>query len=122
MLGLEIILGGVLLIWCGLGLYSLWSTRGVEVLRPRAVSLPQSPKVSIILSARDEEETLPAALESLLELDYPVYEVILVDDDLTDRTGLIADEWAAVNSSWKSVVGGGVSWKGRRYKPGSAGE
>src|SRR2546425_10059205 len=95
MLGLEIILGGVLLIWCGLGLYSLWSTRGFEVLRPRAVTLPQAPKVSIILSARDEEETLPAALESLLKLDYPVYEVILVDDDSTDRSGLIADEWAA---------------------------
>jgi len=95
MLGLEIILGGVLLIWCGLGLYSLWSTRGFEVLRPRAVTLPQAPKVSIILSGRDEEETLPAALESLLKLDYPVYEVILVDDDSTDRSGLIADEWAA---------------------------
>ena len=47
------------------------------------------------MAARNEEEALPAALESLLALDYPDFEVVLVDDDSQDRTGAIADEWAS---------------------------
>jgi len=50
--------------------------------------------VSVIVAARNEENSLPAALESLLALDYRGFEVVLVDDDSRDRTGAIADEWA----------------------------
>lgn len=90
------VLGGVILFWCGLGVFCFWSVQGTTVLRAdRPVApLPSTPKVSIIMAARNEEEALPAALGSLLKLDYPQYEVILVDDDSRDRTGLVADEWA----------------------------
>lgn len=90
------VLGGVVIFWCGLGAFSLWSLRGLTVLRAeqQPPSVAPAPKVSIIVAARNEEETLPAALQSLLKLDYPDFEVVLVDDDSRDRTGLIADEWA----------------------------
>lgn len=45
-----------------------------------------SPRVSIIVPARNEEEHLEQALMSLLRLDYPNYEVIAIDDRSTDRT------------------------------------
>ena len=92
---LEWILILVALAWCGLALYALWGMAGVTILRPASqpVTLPALPRVSIILAARNEQATLPATLESLLSLDYPDYEVILVDDDSDDRTGAIADEW-----------------------------
>jgi glycosyltransferase involved in cell wall biosynthesis len=53
-----------------------------------------APRVSILVAARNEEKTLPATLTSLLKLDYPEYEIILVDDDSTDSTPAIADAFA----------------------------
>jgi chlorobactene glucosyltransferase len=95
-MALEILLAGVLLAWIGLGLLTVWGATGTRILRPgQLAELPiPVPKVSILVAARNEEEALPAALQSLLALDYPDYEVILVDDDSTDRSGVIADGWA----------------------------
>ncbi len=55
-----------------------------------------SPTVSILLAARNEERRLPACLTSLLQLDYPhdKLEIIVVNDRSTDRTKQIAEEFA----------------------------
>ena len=50
-----------------------------------------NPRVSIIVPARNEEETIEPSLSSLLSLDYDNYEVIAVNDRSTDRTGEIMD-------------------------------
>jgi len=47
------------------------------------------PPVSILFAARDEEEKLPGALQTLLALDYPRYEVIAADDRSEDGTAKI---------------------------------
>lgn len=52
------------------------------------------PAVSVIVPARNEEETIQRCVISLLEQVYPAYEVIVVDDDSTDRTPLLLDEIA----------------------------
>ena len=54
-----------------------------------------NPRVSIIVPARDEEADIAEALTRLLALDYENYEVIVVDDRSTDRTGEIIDRIAA---------------------------
>jgi len=46
----------------------------------------QCPTVSILFTARDEAEKLPAALETFLALDYPRLEVVAVDDRSEDAT------------------------------------
>jgi len=50
-----------------------------------------NPRVSIIVPARNEEETIEQCLRSLLALDYENYEVIAVNDRSTDRTGEIME-------------------------------
>src|ERR1700759_5259603 len=52
------------------------------------------PRVSIIVAALNEEAKIEPALRSLLELDYPDYEVVAVDDRSTDSTGEIMDHVA----------------------------
>jgi glycosyltransferase involved in cell wall biosynthesis len=53
------------------------------------------PRVTIIVPALNEAEHIKAALGSLLELDYPDYEVIAVDDRSEDATGAIMDDLQA---------------------------
>jgi glycosyltransferase involved in cell wall biosynthesis len=53
-----------------------------------------NPLVSIIVPARNEEESIEQALRSLLALDYDNYEVIAVNDRSTDGTGEIMERVA----------------------------
>lgn len=57
-----------------------------------------TPKVSIILPARNEEGFIGKCLESLLEQDYENYEIIVIDDSSEDSTGKIISEFAKKNS------------------------
>jgi len=44
------------------------------------------PPVSLILTAFNEESVIVGSVRSLLQLDYPEYEIIVVNDGSTDRT------------------------------------
>lgn len=48
--------------------------------------LPQYPKVSVVVCAYNAERTMDSCLASLKVLNYPNYEVIVVNDGSTDRT------------------------------------
>ncbi|HVM49522.1 MAG TPA: glycosyltransferase [Candidatus Acidoferrum sp.] len=52
--------------------------------------LPRYPKVSVVVASYNGERTLGACLDSLQWLNYPDYEVILVDDGSTDTTPKLA--------------------------------
>src|SRR5918992_823538 len=47
------------------------------------------PFVSIVVAAYCEEALIESTLESLLALDYPAYEIVVVDDGSPDRTSAI---------------------------------
>ena len=57
-----------------------------------------SPKVSVILPARNEEEFLGKCLDSLLKQDYKNYEIIVIDDSSEDLTGEIISDYAKKDS------------------------
>src|SRR5467141_4751141 len=90
-----------------------WLTHGLRVAYG-AIRLPwikdfaaatdaDCPRISMLFAARDEEEKLPAALATLMEIDYPNLEVIAADDRSQDSTGRILDEFAAENPRLRVV-------------------
>ncbi len=58
---------------------------------PPNASAGPVPTVSAVIAARNEEEDLPATLDTLLAQDYPALEVVVVEDGSTDRTAEVID-------------------------------
>ena len=52
-----------------------------------------TPKVAVIVAAKNAERTIKKCVESLLALDYPNYEVIVVDDGSHDQTPHIVESY-----------------------------
>jgi glycosyltransferase involved in cell wall biosynthesis len=90
------LLAAVALMWI---LVAIELARGVPSIPSLETFTPledrRCPSVSVLVAGRDEQEKLPAALETFLALDYPRYEVIAVDDRSLDRTGEILRAAAA---------------------------
>jgi chlorobactene glucosyltransferase len=92
----------------------LWNRRVVR--RPWATSWDQSaPLVSVLVPARNEEETIGPCLASLLAQDYPNLEVIILDDGSTDATAGIV--WAVADPRVRLISGQPLPdrWTGKNW-------
>lgn len=91
----------------GVGLMTIEFAIGNRALRHLAQCPPwagdRAPKVSIIVAARNEERKIAAGVRSLLQQDYPDYDVVAVDDRSTDKTGEILDQLAAAHPHLRVV-------------------
>jgi O-antigen biosynthesis protein len=67
--------------------------------------LPEYPRVSVVVASYNGGHTLPACLNSLKHLNYPNYEVILVDDGSTDDTAKIAAQFPEVRTIHQTNLG-----------------
>jgi chlorobactene glucosyltransferase len=73
--------------WLLVGLFLVLFVRIPPRMPPPPVREAEDPPlVSIIVPARNEEVNLPPLLESLGAMAYPRFEVLVVDDESTDRT------------------------------------
>jgi cellulose synthase/poly-beta-1,6-N-acetylglucosamine synthase-like glycosyltransferase len=73
----------------------LGSRRLVRLERVPPAGGSALPTISIVVAARNEQRAIGAALESLLALDYPRLEIVVVDDRSDDATGAIVARVAA---------------------------
>lgn len=63
------------------------------------------PKVSVVVCSYNGGKTLRGCLESLMRLDYPDYEVIVVDDGSTDQTSEIVSDFPMVEYHYQENQG-----------------
>ncbi len=83
------------LFWCYQGsLFMAAVFWRVPRLTPGAASLTAYPKVSIIFAARNEEQKIRDAVCTMLNQDYPDFEVIAVNDRSSDQTLAILEDLA----------------------------
>jgi len=71
----------------------------------------QTAKVSVIIPVYDVEQYLEECVDSVLKQTYTNYEIILVDDGATDKSGQICDRYADVYDCVKVIhqTNGGLS-------------
>ena len=81
--------------WIPAGIWLILNRHALTVLESVPVEDEHPlPAVSIVIPARNEERNLEQALESVLAMDYPDLEIIVVNDRSTDRTGAILETMA----------------------------
>ena len=68
-------------------------------------ALSRTPFISVIVCSYNGGQTLAACLQSLSKLNYPDYEVILVDDGSTDNTAEIAEQFPHVRYIYQTNHG-----------------
>ncbi len=97
------------------GLWLLWRRWHPKGREGALLPFPDWPTVSIVVPARNELRLVPRLLDSLLALDYPQFEVILVDDQSDDGTGDLArlridPRLVVVSGAPKPPTWGGKQW------------
>lgn len=91
-------------------------------LKNFALVKPTNPKpkkiaVSVIICAKNEAENIKRFLPSILEQDYPNFEVVLIDDDSRDDTLEVMEAFAEKNSNIKLVKVKNIEafWSNKKY-------
>ena len=75
-------------------------------LLPATESLNRiKPLISVLIPARNEEKSIGKCLGSLLDQTYPNLEIIVIDDQSTDRTSEIIQEFAKKDPRIKLIQG-----------------
>jgi chlorobactene glucosyltransferase len=83
----------------------------------RRVSHSYTDLVSILIPARNEEDNILNLLTSIQRQDYQNYEVIILDDDSSDRTYELCEKFASKYPEFRVIKGKELtgSWLGKNY-------
>jgi chlorobactene glucosyltransferase len=81
------------------------------------------PKVSVVLPARNEEKYIAKCLDSLINQSYPNFEIVVINDSSSDRTGEIIQRYhtlnpkvvVTINAESKPEEGQGQGWTGKNW-------
>jgi len=76
-----------------------------------------APLVSVLIPARNEEENIETCLKSLQKQDYSNFEILVLDDNSTDRTAELVSAMAAKDDHIKLIKGEPLpeGWAGKPF-------
>src|SRR5919197_4334805 len=127
---LTVLIFAVFSAWLCFLIYTIMSFKRVpklesvneqKQLQHDAVFISGYPKVSVILPARNEEKYIAKCLDSLINQSYPNFEIVVINDSSSDRTGEIIQRYhkldsklvVAINAEPKPEEGQG--WTGKNW-------
>ena len=101
---LSVVAGGVALVWAGRHLM-IQRERGARfLLTPDCPGPPAAaPRISVFVAARDEAASIEKCVRTLLDQDYPNYELVVCNDRSTDETPEIVQRIAAEDERLRLV-------------------
>ena len=84
---------------------------------PKGIKAADMPLVSVLVPARNEEENIEGCIRSLLVQTYPNFEVLVLDDHSSDRTGEILAGLAAQDERLHILQGQDLpeGWLGKNW-------
>jgi len=102
-----------LLAWLLYGARELSRLKGTD----NEISEPNLPSLTIVVPARNEENTLATGLNSLCQLTYPQLCICVVNDRSTDKTGLILKDFERRDPRIRSISVECLppDWLGKNY-------
>ncbi len=87
-----------------MNVYVFYQMRGLLDLGTIDADDPSEwPTVSLVIPACNEEATIGPALQSILAMDYPALQILMIDDRSTDRTAAIVDALAAEHANLEVI-------------------
>ena len=80
-------------------------------------SLKSSPTVSVLIPARNEEENITRCIRSMLSQDYPIMELLVLDDQSEDRTAAIVTQFSRDHVNVRCLEGKALpeGWLGKNW-------
>jgi chlorobactene glucosyltransferase len=92
----------------------VWVTRNISISRENkngiilrenyAGSTGRQPSLTVLVAAKDEQDNIERCVRSMLDQDYPDYEMVVCNDRSTDRTPEIVAGIAAENSRLRMLT------------------
>lgn len=92
-----------------------------NVIFPPSLQNAKTPKnfpfVSVLIPARNEEQNIKICLSSLKKQNYPNFEILVLDDNSTDKTKDVVENFSKTNSKIKLISGTKLpnGWFGKNW-------
>ncbi|MCD6460424.1 glycosyltransferase [bacterium] len=96
---------------------SLWNSLGYKNIKPIEYNGENNCRISVIVPTRNEIANIKDCIDSLLNQDYPDYEILVVDGNSTDGTREIIKKYSKKNPKVKLVEETALpeGWVGKNF-------
>ena len=83
----------------------------------KSIGLQNRPRVSVLIPARNEAANIGACIAGFLSQSYDNFEILVLDDQSTDRTGAIIEKFGEQHSEVQAIHGEPlpVGWLGKNW-------